>query len=496
MTQDDATSSRNSHAIVIGGSIAGLLAARVLVDYFDRVTVVERDSLTPAANAAPAVGEAQRLRDSFASSIPSKPVPRQGVPQSHQLHVLLTQGYRILEQLFPGLKDELADNGTPLINWLADYRLLIGSVWAPRFPYEMSTHACTRNLLEFVIRRRLANYSSVEFKETTQVTGLLANPDNTAVIGIQLRDGNGTEAELSAQLVVDAGGRHSKAPLWLKRLGYEVPQETVVNSFLGYASRMYEFSVDAPLDYKVLYVMPKAPDCPRGSVIYQVEGGCWMVGLIGVGRDYPPTDEAGFLNFAQSLRTPEVYQAIKDAQPLSPIYGYRRTENRWRHYEQLSRFPQNFVVIGDAVCAFNPVYGQGMTVAALDALTLDQCLKQQHHSHQGLIGFSRRFQKQLAKVNSTPWMMATSDDFRWATTQGAAPGFVTRLTHWYLDRVMQLASKRADVYKVFAEVIHLIKQPTALFQLPIMLQVLRLPHRLDSFIFFKNSTKKALSSIE
>ena len=449
--QRDVDNSR--HAIVIGGSIAGLLAARVLADYFERVTIVERDRF------------------------PETPAPRPGVPQSHQLHLLLSKGLLILEQLFPGLTEELTDKGAISVDMTADIRWLLLGRWTPRFPSGITTCTCTRILLEAIIRQRLLNYSPVEFLEACQVTGLLANTGNIAVKGVRVRDGNGKEAELPAQLVVDASGRSSKAPKWLQSLGYEMPQETTINSFLGYASCLYQSLSSSLLDCKILYLMPKAAHDHRGGVLYQVEEGRWIVTLIGVGRDYhPPADEAGFLNFAQSLHCPEIYEAIKDAQPLSPIYGYQRTENRWRHYEQLSRFPENFVVLGDAVCAFNPVYGQGMTVAALGALTLDQCLKQQHHpgSHRELTGLAQRFQKQLAKVNTVPWLMATGDDLSWSTTEGGQPGFMTRLMHWYFDQIMWTAAERAEVYKGLVELVHLLKPPTALFQLGILAQVLKL----------------------
>lgn len=453
MLTNDARSSDSSNrrAIVIGGSIAGLLAARVLANYFDRVIIVERDRF------------------------PEKPAPRQGVPQSYQLHALLTRGQRILEQLFPGLKDELVEKKALSIDWTADCPLFLLGNWTHRFPSGITTNGCTRTLLETIIRRHLASYSAVEFLEATHVTELLANLDNTVVTGVRVKDGNGTEAELLAHLVVDASGRNSKAPKWLQSLGYEMPQETVVNSFLGYASRLYESLGNSASDYKAFYLMPKAPDFPRGGVLYQVEEGRWMVSLIGVGRDYPPTDEAGFSNFAQSLSSPEIYQAIKEGKSVSPIYGYRKTENCWRHYERLSRFPDNFIISGDAVCAFNPVYGQGMTVAALGALTLDACLKQQNQrrANVDLTGLAQRFQHQLAEVNRVPWVMATGEDFRWPTTEGKHPGFVTRLMHWYLDRVMQAASDSTEVYKVFIEVAHLLKPPTAFFQPNIVWQVLK-----------------------
>jgi 2-polyprenyl-6-methoxyphenol hydroxylase-like FAD-dependent oxidoreductase len=440
----------HTHAIVIGGSIAGLTAARVLTQYFDRVTVVERDRY------------------------PEDPVARQGVSQSHQVHVLLSQGQRILEQLFPGLKDELADKGAASIDWIADYSLCLQGRWTPRFKSEIVSCACTRNLLEATIRKRLADDPKVEFKEASLITGLLATTDNTAVTGVQIRS-NGITEKLPAQLVVDASGRDSKAPQWLQSLGYEMPQETKVNSFLGYASRSYQSLSQSHVDYKVLNLIAKAPDSRRGGVLYQVENGQWMALIAGVGRDYPPSDEAGFLNFARSLSSPEIYEAIINADPISPIYSYQRTENRMRHYEKLSRLPENFVVLGDAVCAFNPVYGQGMTVAALGALTLDKCLRNCTSADQGsYIGLAQEFSKKLAKVNSVPWMMATSDDFRWSTTEGGKPDLITRLMHKYIDRVIWLAGENPHVYKVFTEVSHLLKPPTTLFYPGILARVLKL----------------------
>ncbi|ABA21447.1 conserved hypothetical protein [Trichormus variabilis ATCC 29413] len=449
----DKIENHQTRAIVIGSGIAGLVTAQVLTKHFDQVTVIERDRH------------------------PETPAARQGVPQSHQSHVLLTQGQLILEQLFPGLKDELADKGSPLTDWTADCPLLLLGRWSPRFPSGITTRACSRNLLESVLRQRLTHNDSVKFLEKTQVTSLLGNENNTAVTGVQIKDASGSKAELQAQLVVDASGRSSKTPEWLQSLGYEKPKETVINSFLGYATRLYESLSSDAVNCKALYVMPQAPNHSRGATLYQVEGDRWMVSLIGVGRDYPPTDEAGFLEFTQSLVSPVVYEAIKHGQPISPIYGYQRTENRWCHYEQLTKLPENFVVLGDAVCAFNPVYGQGMTVATIGALTLDKCLGQQNQwrSHKNLTGLARRFQKQLAKINEVPWMMATSDDFRWSTTEGGKPSLITRLMHWYLDQVMQTASENPQVYQVFIEVIHFLKPPTAFFHPSVLAQVLFRP---------------------
>lgn len=445
-----------TRAIIIGSGIAGLVTARLLTKHFDRVIIIERD----------------RLQNTLADRYSEKPELRSGVPQSHQTHVLLTRGQILLEQLFPGLIDELAFKGCPLIDWTADCQLLLSNgQWNPRFSSGIITRACSRNLLESIIRQRLVNHHCVKFLVGIQVTGLLTNANNTAVTGVRLRNTDKTNAHLYGQLIVDASGRSSKTPQWLQKLGYEKPQQTIVNSFLGYATRWYE-SLSGDLNCKALYLMPHPPQT-RGGSLFQVEGGRWMVCLLGVGRDYPPTDELGFLNFAQSLVTPVVYQAIKHGQPISPIYGYQRTENRWCHYEKLSLLPENLVVLGDAVCAFNPVYGQGMSIATMGALTLDKCLQQHRwRSHKDFTGLARQFQKQLAQVNLIPWMMATSDDFRWSTTQGNKPDLITRFMHWYLAQAIETSSAYPDIYKLYIEVIHLLKPPTAFFQPNILAQVL------------------------
>jgi 2-polyprenyl-6-methoxyphenol hydroxylase-like FAD-dependent oxidoreductase len=448
----------SNHALVIGGSMAGLLAARVLTDYFDSVTIVERDRF------------------------PKTPGPRRGVPQSCHVHVLLVQGQRILEQLFPGLEAELTAAGASTVDWTADCSMLGFSGWEPRFSSGLITRTCSRNLLEWTVRHRLAAYSNIRFLDDRQVLGLLSNASKTSVTGVRVRHYNypqqnpsATEEALQANLVVDASGRNSQAPQWLEALGYAPPQETVINSFLGYASRWYRRPAGLRSEWQTLVVWPKPPDSPRAGMLYPIKGDRWILTVAGVGRDYPPTDEAGFLEFTRSLRSSILYEAIKDAQPLSSIYGYRRTENHRRHYERLSRWPEGFVAVGDAVCAFNPIYAQGMTVAAMGALTLAQCLSEQHQRQPNgdLTGLAQRFQRKLVKVNATPWMMATGEDLRWATTQGGQPAGSYRLMHWYLDRVRLLTTENPNALKAFMEVLHLLKPPTTLFRPDILVQVLK-----------------------
>lgn len=271
---------------------------------------------------------------------------------------------------------------------------------------------------------------------------------------------------------MDASGRNSSLPKWLEDLGYQSPEKTVINSFLGYASCWYQRPEKFNADWQGLTVMSKPPGNGRGGVLYPVEGNRWVVTLGGIGRDYPPNDAVGFLDFARSLRSPVIYDVIKDAQPISPVYSYRRTENRLCHYEKLSKLPEGLVAVGDAVCAFNPVYGQGMTVAALGAISLDACLHQQFRRNKGsLKGLTRRFQKRLAQVNANPWLMATREDFRWSITDGGQPDAMTRLMHGYIDQVLQLSIDHPAVYQTFGEVVHMVKPPGALFQPSILAQV-------------------------
>ena len=206
--------------------------------------------------------------------------------------------------------------------------------------------------------------------------------------------------------MVVADGRNSRLPDWLAALGYEPPQETVVNSFQGYASRLYRPPAGFEADWKALYIQQAPPADPRGGVVSPVEGGLWLVSLIGGDGDYPPTDEAGFLDFARSLRSPALYEAIAEAEPLTPIVGQRATENRLRHYDRLGRLPEGVVVVGDAVCAFNPVYGQGMTAAAIGAEVLDRWLRGE--SSRRSPGRGRVFQHALAQATAAAWQLSTA----------------------------------------------------------------------------------------
>ena len=432
-------------AVVIGGSIGGMMAARVLADHFDRVLVVERDHF------------------------PSGQEHRAGVPQARHLHLLLKRGLTIIEELFPGVKPDLLAAGSHLFDQGKDVHILYHHGWSPTVPMDLEICTFTRPLLESTVRRHLAAHPKVEFLEGYEVCGLEGGERVTGV-RVQPRNqsdpGAGETRAIPADLVVDASGRASEAPEWLKALGFDAPEETVVDAFWGYASRIYE----APegVDPQVMLILNRPPYQPRAGAIQPIEGNRWLVSVAGVMRDYPPTDEEGFLSFMRSLSTPRVYKALQSAKPLSGIRGYRRTANRLRHFERLSRLPEGFIALGDSVCAFNPIYGQGMTLTCLQAKELESCLRQGDGHVDGAA-----FHKRVAKLVAAPWALATGEDLRWPATQGGKITTQVKFMHWYIDQVMRLIPESPEIYRRFQLVNHMLEGPETLFHPAILLPILR-----------------------
>lgn len=439
------------HAVVLGGSLAGLMAARVLADHFDRVTLIERDAY------------------------PDTTEVRKGIPQANHVHGLLLRGRQVLEEFFPGLQDEMIVAGAPLVDMANEIPWYTRAGWGVRFPSEMKVLAFTRPMLDLHVRRRLAQNPKIEIADQVEVLGLVADSKEKRVAGVMVipraSDADRRVArELRADFVVDATGRASRAPRWLQDLGYEAPTETVVTAHLGYASRFYRVPEDFHGEWTCAYVQSAPPQRKRGGILFRVEGNRWLVTLIGGGRDYPPCDEQGFLQFADSLPVSIIADAIRTAEPVSPIRTHRATENRIRHFDRLKKLPDNFVVLGDAACAFNPLYGQGMTIAALGALALQQCLREERDA--SLRGLAQRFQRRLAKVNKAPWLMATGEDYRYRETEGGTPGLMTRFMHWYMDRVLQLATRDVAVRSVLLQVFSMLIPPSALFRRAILFRVI------------------------
>jgi flavin-dependent dehydrogenase len=444
-----------NHAVVIGGSIAGLVAARVLTNHFAQVTIVERD-VAPDAMAF-----------------------RKGAPQARHPHALLARGQVILEELFPGLVNELYTAGAIPANFGNELGFYLNGSWCQPFESAITMTICSRPLLETTVYRRVAALPGVRILHGQEMLGLCVDEKKERVTGLRLRDRETPKAvgrEMQADLVVDASGRDSRAPEWLSKWGYTPPAETTVNAFAGYSTRIYRGPANVIGDWKAMYVLAMAPNTQRGAVIIPMEGDRWHVCLIGMAGDYPPTNEAGFMDFVRSLPSPHFYNVLKDAEPLTAPYGFRRAENRMRYYEKLPRYLENFVVTGDAVYAFNPVYGQGMSTAAMAAQTLDRCLaaQRQRNGEQLLPGLAQRFQKELAGITAGPWQMATGQDIRWPATEGGQqPDPITRLIQRYLDRVLEVAPHNPTVAEAFFHVQNMLKDPPSLMHPRILWEVLK-----------------------
>jgi 2-polyprenyl-6-methoxyphenol hydroxylase-like FAD-dependent oxidoreductase len=438
-------------AVVVGAGIGGLLAGRVLAGYFDRVTILERDAF------------------------PHVPAGRKGVPQGRHLHSLATRGGEILERYFPGLDAELADAGCPALDQSWDTHTDTPAGRLPQFQSGIAMRAVSRSLLEERVRNRLEAEPGVHFLAGCEVVGLVSDATGGAAAGVRTRRRGPKEAEetLTADLVVDASGQGSRAPRWLEELGFDAPDEEVVDARLGYATRWFRVPEDFSDDWKGLAVLPGWPDVTRGGTLRRVEGDVWTVVLIGLGGDYPPTRGDAFLEFARTLPSLAIYDAIKNAEPVSPVYGYRRTANHRRRYER-ARLPENFLVTGDAACSLNPSYGSGMTAAALSAEALEGCLHEQRLrlSKHDLAGLGRRFHKRQAAAVAPCWKVTTSTDRQWSAASVEELGLTGRLFHRVSEEVLALAVEREDVARTLLEVKNLLEPPSTLLRPSILFPAL------------------------
>ncbi len=431
-----------SHAIVIGASLAGLWTARVLADHFQRVTVFERDQL------------------------PAGPASRPGVPQDRHVHVLLQRGALIMGRLFPGIEDELVAAGAHRLDLTRDGYGKLRGRWLQRFPSGKTTYGCSRILLESLVRARVMGLPNVSVIGGAQALGLVGEAGRVTGVRVRRKE-DSLESVETADFVADASGRTSKTPQWLAALGYGEPEETVIDARLGYAGRRYRMPEIPEGGWLTMLIGQEPPVKSRGGLIYSEEDNVWMVMVAGCLGDYPPTDEAGFEEFAASV-DPQFYAAIRSAEPISKIIGYRKTENRFRRYEKFTRWPDRFVTLGDAVCGFNPVYGQGMTVAAMAA----ECLGEHLGKAQGVLdGIAWRFQKSYPKIVEPAWLLATSADTEWLGRQ-AGSSLAERFASWYFPQVLDTIPDDRAVHEAFIEVQNLTASPRALFSPGIVARVL------------------------
>lgn len=431
------------HALVLGAGMAGLLAARVLAEAYDRVTIVDRDK------------------------VPDRPVPRSGVPQGRHTHALLARGQQALEHLFPRLTADLAAHGAPTGDVLGDVRMHLGGHQLRRTHTGLTVISVSRPFLEQHVRERVRALPSVQFAPPSDIVGLSATPDAHRIAGAKiLRRADGSAEEtVEADLVVDATGRGSRTPVWLVALGYERPPEDRVPIDLGYTTCRYRLGPDA-LGGDLATLHGPTPAHPRGGVLARLEGGEWLLTLSGLRGHHPPTRPDGLLAFARSLPFSDIYEAIRHAEPVDNPVGYRFPTSRRRRYERLTRFPKGLVVLGEGACSFNPMYGQGMTVAAVEALILRDYLTRRRPPNTGSL------RTQLAGAIRTPWNMTVAGDLAMPGVTGRRT-LAVRAAYGYLNRVLSAAASDTTVGEAFVRVSGLVDPPIALIRPGMALRVLR-----------------------
>jgi 2-polyprenyl-6-methoxyphenol hydroxylase-like FAD-dependent oxidoreductase len=424
-------------AVVMGGGIAGLAAAAALAPRAE-VTIVERDVM-------------DRVSDG-----------RKGVPQAAHQHLLLRRGLLALEALLPGVSGDLRDAGAVPFDAGADVAWLTPSGWAPRVPSGIRVLGTTRAVLEAVLRRRVESLPSVRIVTGLQWAGITSTGGSGAVDGVMLSEGRaGPHSAVRAELVVDATGRGSRAPAFLRAAGLPVPAETVTESRLAYASLMLR-DADLPDGLVGAYVRSAPPRVPRGGVILPVEDDRHLVTLIGPSGDPPPSDLEGAIDYAEGLRSPLIASVLRRAHACGPVMTSRSTANRWRHHERLGGRPASILTVGDALCALNPAYQQGMTLAAIAAETLADVLRETtdpelvcHWTH-----------RRLAPVLREAWLVATHE-------QRPAPhvASVTRFRGRHLRAVGRAGAVSPTVRAAQLEVLHMIARPRRLLRPGVLLHL-------------------------
>lgn len=424
------------HALVVGAGLAGLLAARVLLDHFAFVTVIGRCA---AADERP----------------PG--------------HVLAVRGFRALERLFPGLGAELALLGAPSVDWTADCPALLPAGWAARFRSGLLTRAVSGGGLALTVRRRLAEYGGERLTlcGSLRAVGLLW--DGGRVCGVRLVTGSAADATaraVSADFVVDAGGRGSQAAGWLALADYDAPAAALVSAPAVYTLGVFRRPHNADPAWRALLVAP-APG-RLGALLHPLEGGRWAVTLAAPPGAAAPADADALLAAVDRLPAPALRDALRAAEPLQAARAWAYSGSRAAAYHQLARWPEGIAATGDAVCALNPAYGHSLTAAALAAQAFGAALGEQRRAHPdgALDGLSQRLHSAQAAALQAPLRAAAAFEAWCAGDAGA-------LARRWAAAVLTTAAARPAVYRALLETFTLTRPPAALLRPATALQALR-----------------------
>lgn len=435
---------QRGQAIVLGASIGGLMTARALSNHFERVTIIEKDK------------------------VERQPCTRKGQAHTRHLHGLLPGGLNAMLQFFPDLKEALTANGAMLADFAEDMVWNTYGGYRQRFKMNLTAATMSRPLLEHLIRERVLALPNIELMDNTSVKKLISTEDHQRVTGVNIELNElGKAMDLHADLVVDVTGRGSRSPKWLEEMGFEAPSTSEVNVNVGYATRIYKRDPNDPRSKTWMLHTPKAPQEMRFGGMFPIEGNRWILTVGGWHGEHVGCDEAAFNQFVRELPMPEFYELISECEPLSEIMPYKYSHSLRRHYEKLKRFPLGYLVLGDAVCSFNPTYGQGMTSASMQAIELDKMLGANIADEKLALAFFAR----IAKIIDIPWQLAVGEDFRYPATAGPKPAGVDFINK-YVSKVHRATLKDPVVCDAFLRVMSLLKAPTSLFHPRILWRVM------------------------
>ncbi|MFF9091290.1 NAD(P)/FAD-dependent oxidoreductase [Streptomyces sp. NPDC014991] len=438
-----------ARVIVVGGSVAGMLAAAAVKEHVDSVEIIE------------------------AHELPEGPEPRTGVPQAVHLHILQAGGAEAIDTLLPGSTDLMVAAGAHRIPMTTNILIYSPEGWYRR--WQRTTHfliAASRDLTDFIVRKQVLKDARVNVRPHTKAVGLLG--DCRTVTGVRVRADDGTEAELTADLVIDASGRTSRTPHWLNELGITGLTEDRIDSGLVYASRIYRAPVPTH-DWPMIGINadPRLPGPANAGGILPIEDNRWHVSLMGAPGGQPTRDANAFEPFARTLRHPLIGDLIAHAQALTDVSVTHSTANRRYYYERLACWPERFIALGDSVASFNPVYAQGMSVTAQSAVTLRDHL--QSGSAVGLAAY--RVQRAIGRIVNTAWALAIGQDIHFSTTEGKKPNLVDRMLHRYVNRLSRTATGSFQAATALTDVLTLQAPPTSLVKPSVLLTAIAGPLR-------------------
>ncbi|MFC6981900.1 NAD(P)/FAD-dependent oxidoreductase [Streptomyces cirratus] len=432
-----------ARAVVIGGGYAGLLAARVLADHFAEVLVLERDVVDRTTGAHPTA------------------------PQSYHAHAMLAKGAQTLELLFPGLRAELEQLGAPVYDYGERISFLLPTGYAVRTSTGVRIQSFTRDELELRIRSRVLDLARVQVLCRTRVVGLGRGPDGR-IEGIRYRSEEGGERAVAADLVVDASGRTTSIDDWLGEARLPVSARKTVKAKITYTTMVFD-RAPGDKDYDLAYQMTFAPSVRRGGAMLAVERGRWVCSLFGF-EQHPPADPDGFLEYARSLDNPRLAEQIARRSRHDGLHRYTNPGSTWRLHHRNPGWPEGLIAIGDALCVFNPVYGQGLTVAAIEADALGSLLRRRCSAGTGLAGLSQEYLRTAAGIIKVPWSLSTTSDLMWSP---AGQPLAARFAHWYNQQVFALARHDADVWTRFVKVANMTAPSSLLMHPSVVAKIVR-----------------------